>query len=236
VVNVPQLEILHLSYDYPDGHQALMDISFQVDAGEHVALIGANGAGKSTLLMHLNGTLQGSGEVRISGLSISRSSLGLIRAQVGIVFQNPDDQLFSPTVFEDVAFGPMYQGLSGETIRKRVTGALAQVGMSWSVDRTPYTLSYGEKKRVALATVLSMQPEVLALDEPTVGLDPRGKREMKELLKHQSQTLMIATHDLELVRDLTSRALLLSSGKLVAVGDTSEILSDEDLLSNHGMI
>lgn len=229
------LEVRHLSFDYPDGRRALQDISFRVEEGEKVALLGANGAGKSTLLMHLNGILQGDGQVLVKGMQVNKDNLGAIRAAVGLVFQNPDDQLFSSTVFEDVAYGPRYQGLRPEDVQGRVGAALAAVGMEGFDDRNPYYLSNGEKKRIATATVLSMRVEVLLLDEPTASLDPRGKRELIAFLTRQPQTMLVATHDLHLASQLASRAILLSRGQVVFDGDLSRILADEEMLAEHGL-
>lgn len=232
---IPIIEIDHLTYAYPDGKQALYDICLRIDGGEKVAVIGANGAGKSTLLLHCNGILDGSSRVSVKGLEMVKDNLGRIRALVGLVFQNPDDQLFSPTVFEDVAYGPHYQGLDEVTIRQRAVQALSAVGMSDYVERNPYHLSNGEKKRIAIATVLSMQPEVLVFDEPTAGLDPRGRRELIEVLRALPQTMLIATHDLGLAECLTPRTVVLDQGRIVADGATAEILKDARLLEAHGL-
>ncbi|MCU0519895.1 MAG: energy-coupling factor ABC transporter ATP-binding protein [Anaerolineae bacterium] len=206
-----------------------------VAQGEKVALVGANGAGKSTLIGHLNGVLRGSGTVRIDGLEMDKANLGRIRALVGVVFQDPDDQLFSPTVFEDVAFGPTYQGHDKPTIRRKAHQALEAVHMGDYAGRNPYHLSSGEKKRIAIATVLSMDPRILVLDEPTAGLDPRSRRELIELLLELPQTMVIATHDLALVERLTSRTVVLGGGEVAAEGSTPAILEDEDLLARHGL-
>jgi cobalt/nickel transport system ATP-binding protein len=229
------IRIRHLSYTYPDGKQALEDINLQVIPGEKIALLGANGAGKSTLLGHLNGVLTGQGDIEVAGLALNQRSLGRIRSLVGMVFQNPDDQLFSPTVFDDVAYGPIYQGLDPAEVAEKVAGALRAVGLSDYSARNPYHLSGGEKKRVAIATVLSMDPHILVFDEPSSGLDPRARRELIELLRQLPQTLLIATHDLDLAAQLASRAVLLDRGRIVADGPCSKILCDEDLLWRHGM-
>lgn len=231
----PIIDIRHLSFNYPDGKQALNDICLSILPGEKVALIGANGAGKSTLVLNLNGIFQGSGQIRIQGLAVEKSNLGKIRASVGVVFQNPDDQLFSSTVFEDVAYGPTYQGFEKKVIQVKVEQALAAVHMAEFADRNPYHLSGGEKKRVAIATVLSMQPEILVFDEPTAGLDPRARRELIELLQELPQTMVIATHDLRLAQILTPRTVVLSQGKIAADGATDAILGDEELLFSHGL-
>ncbi len=200
-----------------------------------MALVGPNGAGKSTLLLHLNGILQGEGSVRVMGQEVIEPHLARIRAQVGLVFQDPDDQLFSPTVFDDVAFGPLYAGLSEEEVRRRAAWALAQVGLEGYAERVSHHLSLGEKKRVAIATVLSMRPKILALDEPTAGLDPHTRRRLIGLLKELPQTMIIATHDLELVMEVFPRTVILDEGLVVADGPTDELLTDRRLLEAHGL-
>jgi cobalt/nickel transport system ATP-binding protein len=219
-----------LSYTYPDGKIALQDIDLQLFPGEKTALVGANGAGKSTLLLHLNGVLAGAGEIRVAGLELNKHTIGQVRARVGLVFQNPDDQLFSSTVFEDVAYGPIYQGLSKAVIEERVLQALAAVHMQDYAPQNPYHLSGGEKKRIAIATVLSMQPQILVFDEPTAGLDPRSRRELISLLHELPQTMLIATHDMALVEQLTPRVIVLNRGRVAADGPTAAILKDEPLL------
>lgn len=231
----PIVEVSDLSFWYPDGRQALSGVNLRVLPGERVSIVGANGAGKSTLLYHLNGILTGSGQVQIAGMELNKKNLTQIRALIGVVFQNPDDQLFSPTVYEDVAYGPIYQGLDRSAVQQRVAEALAAVGMSDYVDRIPYHLSAGEKKRVAIATVLSMQPRILVFDEPTAGLDPRARRELIELLRELPQTVLIATHDLNLVEQLTPRTVVLHQGRIVADAATAAILADEELLTAHGL-
>jgi len=230
------IEIKGLSHTYPDGHQALREIDLVVHVGESVAFVGPNGAGKSTLLLHLNGILRSNdGAVKVLGLPVKDKHLKWIRSKVGLVFQEPEDQLFSPTVFDDVAFGPLNLGCSEDETRRRVRRALQQVGMSGSGDRSPYHLSVGEKKRVAIATVLTMGPEVLALDEPTSNLDPRGRWELIELLLRLPLTKVIASHDLEMVRALCERTILLDEGRVVADDVTPRILSDLSLLASHGL-
>lgn len=231
----PALEIDNLSYRYPDGTPALQDIRLRIMSGERVALIGPNGAGKSTLLLHLNGILHGTGQVRIFGLPCDKQHLTRIRALVGLVFQSPDDQLFSPTVYEDVAYGPIYQGLVEAQVTERVEAALTAVGMQRYADRMPYHLSLGEKKRIAVASVLSMQPHILAFDEPSAGMDPRTKRNLLDLIKSLPQTLLVATHDLDLVRALLPRSIILDNGRIAADGPTSEVLGDGRLLDEHGL-
>ncbi|MGE0539959.1 MAG: energy-coupling factor ABC transporter ATP-binding protein, partial [Dehalococcoidia bacterium] len=205
-----------LDYAYPDGTPALRGIDLHVQTGERVALVGPNGAGKSTLLLHLNGTIRGHGDVFVEGIRVDDPTLPRVRALVGLVFQNPDDQLFSPTVFDDVAYGPLYMGLPIEEIRARVTNALAAVDMSGFEDRMPHHLSIGQKKRIALATVLSMNPSILALDEPSAGLDPRARRTLVDLLRCLPQTLIASTHDMRLVRDVFDRVIILDEGRIVA--------------------
>jgi len=231
------IEIERLSFSYPDGRRALSDISLRVEAGERVALVGPNGAGKSTLLLHLNGILRPvDGVIRVDGLPLTERTVGQIRAMVGLVFQNPDDQLFSPRVFEDVAFGPLHMGLPEDEVRARVERALAAVDMSAYADRTSYHLSLGEKKRIALATVLSMNPRVLALDEPSSGLDPRARRSLIRLLQGlNGQTLLIASHDMRLVRELCPRMVILDGGTIVADGPTESLITDSALLEQHGL-
>jgi cobalt/nickel transport system ATP-binding protein len=229
------IEICNLSFAYPDGHQGLRDVSLNVQSGEKVALVGPNGAGKSTLLLHLNGILRGEGIVRVMGQEVIKPHLARIRAQVGLVFQDPDDQLFSPTVFEDVAFGPLYAGLPEVEIRNRVGWALAQVGLGEYAERVSHHLSLGEKKRAAIASVLSMQPDVLALDEPTSGLDPRTRRRLIGLLQELPQTMLVATHDMRMVAEVFPRVIILDGGQVVADGQTDELLTDKELLDTHGL-
>ena len=230
------IRVHHLHYKYPDGFEALKGIELAVGPGEKVALIGPNGAGKSTLMLHLNGINEPShGEVWISGLKVERKVLKRIRSEVGLVFQDPDDQLFSPTVFDDVAFGPLHMGVAEHEIHHRVEKALAAVGMSGFEQRMPHHLSIGQRKRVALATVLSMDPSVLVLDEPSAGLDPRGRRELIELLRGMEQTMLVSTHDMRLVAEVFPRTVIVDGGAVVADGPSQGILADEDLLVKHGM-
>ena len=233
------VELLNLSYRYPDGSVALGGISFSMDAGERVALIGPNGAGKSTLLLHLNGLLPErpgvAAAVTICGVAVSPANYPRVRKNVGLLFQDPDDQLFCPTVFEDVAFGPRQFGLAGAALADKVGAALAQVGLAGYEHRPPHHLSRGEKRRVCLAGVLICEPAVLALDEPTTDLDPRGRRELKALLRQLPAAQLIATHDLELVVENCTRALLLDRGTIVADGPPSALLADEELMLAHGL-
>jgi cobalt/nickel transport system ATP-binding protein len=230
------VELEHVHFTYPDGFEALHGIDLAIARGEKVALVGPNGAGKSTLMLHLNGIyLPSHGRVRIGGVMVSRQSVKRIRAEVGIVFQDPDDQLFSPTVFDDVAFGPLHMGVPEVEIHGRVDRALAAVGMSGLERRLPHHLSVGQRKRVALATVLSMDPSVLAFDEPSAGLDPRGRRELIGLLRSLSQTLVVSTHDMRLVQEVFPRTVIMDGGRIVADGTTDTILSDDGLLEAHGL-
>ncbi|MBN2305676.1 MAG: ABC transporter ATP-binding protein [Anaerolineae bacterium] len=231
------IEIDDLSFSYPDGRQALDNVSLHVAQNEKVALVGPNGAGKSTLMLHLNGILRSSaGRIQVGGLALNDKNLGQIRAWLGLVFQNPDDQLFSPTVFQDVAFGPLHMGLPEAEVRARVDRALAAVGMDDFADRASFHLSVGEKKRIAIATVLSMDPQILVLDEPSAGLDPRSRRDLIGLLHDlDQQTMLISTHDMRLVADLCSRTVVLDGGRVVSDGPTAEILYDSDLMERHGL-
>jgi len=229
-------EIEHLSFAYGDGHQALRDVSLGIRPGEKVALVGPNGAGKSTLMLHLNGILRpNSGAVRVGGLTLDDKTVGRVRARVGLVFQDPDDQLFSPTVFDDVAFGPIYQGLAEREVRARVARALADVHMQEYIDRVSHHLSVGEKKRIAIATVLAMEPEFLVLDEPTAGLDPRARRGLITLLRALPQTMLISTHDLRMVAELLPRTVVMDGGRIMADRPTAEALADAALLAAHGL-
>jgi len=225
----------NLSFNYPDGQQALTDVNLTVHQGETVALIGPNGAGKSTLLLHLNGILRSNGVVKIFGRQVDDKNLRWVRSKVGLVFENPDDQLFSPTVFEDVAFGPMNIGYSEAEVRQSVTSALDWVGMAGYEQRSPHHLSVGEKKRIAIATVLSMSSEILVIDEPTSNLDPRSKWSLIGLLKRLPMTKIVASHDLELVKALCPRTIVLDHGQVIADGATSHILADTPLLRAHGL-
>jgi cobalt/nickel transport system ATP-binding protein len=224
-----------LSFRYPDGRRALREVSLELYPGDKVALVGPNGAGKSTLLLHLNGILEGEGTITVAGRAVTRANLAQIRAQVGLVFQNPDDQLFSPTVFEDVAFGPLHMGLPEGEIRQRVARALEMVGMSAYGNRLSHHLSTGEKKRIAIATVLSMEPEILALDEPTAGLDPRARRSLIRLLAELPLTMLVSTHDMQLVRELFPRMVIMDEGEIVADGPTESLLNNTNLLESHGL-
>ena len=229
------LQVHDLHFSYHDGLAALRGVSFEMCEGEQVALVGPNGAGKSTLMLHLNGILSGHGEVTVGGNALTRDNLPAIRAMVGLVFQNPDDQLFSPTVFEDVAFGPLHMGLPMDEIESRVKSALEAVRMSSFRDRLSHHLSVGEKKRIAIATVLSMNPQILILDEPSAGLDPRGRRTLINLLRELPITMLVSTHDMRLVQELFPRTIVMDEGQIVADGKTKDILQNEELLTAHGL-
>jgi cobalt/nickel transport system ATP-binding protein len=231
----PTLLVQNLSFSYPDGHMALRDVSLRIDPCEKVALVGPNGAGKSTLMLHLNGILDGQGQVQVAGLPVSKPNLPMIRAKVGMVFQNPDDQLFSPTVFEDVAFGPLHMGLGEDEVRSRVARALEQVAMGNYTDRLSHHLSMGEKKRVSIATVLSMDPEILVLDEPSAGLDPRARRALITQLRELPITMLVSTHDMGMVSELFPRMVIMDEGRIVADGPTDVLMSDTALLEAHGL-
>ena len=233
----PAIFITGLSFLYPDGHPALSEIDLSIEKDERVALVGPNGAGKSTLLLHLNGIMTASpGKRSLFGIELNEQNLGRIRSLVGQVFQQPDDQLFSPTVFEDVAYGPIYMGLPSSEIETRVKNALASVHMENYAQRVPFHLSTGEKKRISIATVLSMDSQILALDEPTAGLDPRARSDLIWLLEELDQTMLIATHDLDFARQTCGRTIVMDKGRIVADGSTSTILDDQQLLIEHGLV
>ena len=233
------IEITNLQYRYHDGTEALRGISFRVLPGECLALLGPNGSGKSTLLLHLNGLLpeklSGDGAVKIFGEAVATENLEKIRRQIGLVFQDPDDQLVCPTVAADVAFGPQQLGLSEAEIAARVKKSLAQVGLAGFEERATHHLSHGEKRRACLAGVLACEPAVLVLDEPTSDLDPRGRREFKAMLRQLPATKLIATHDLELAVELCARTIILDHGQIIADGRTVELLADEQLMLAHGL-
>ncbi len=223
--------VTNLQHVYPDGTVAIRDVSFRITHGESVAVIGANGAGKSTLLQHLNGYLEPTGgEIQIGDTPLSKNTLPGIRRTVGMVFQNPDDQLFMPTVFDDVAFGPLNLGLTGEHVDKKVAESLDLVGARHLRDKPPYHLSGGEKKRVAIATVLAMSPDILVMDEPTSGLDPHARRQLIELLKKFHHTKIFTSHDLDMVLELCERTIILHEGLIRADGPTAEIFRNDELL------
>jgi cobalt/nickel transport system ATP-binding protein len=230
------IKVKNLECTYPDGTKALKGIDLDIFNHESVGLIGPNGAGKSTLLLHLNGVLGGrQGSVEILGMKVEEKNLIKIRQKVAIVFQQPDDQLFMPTVFDDVAFGPINAGYGEEKVREKVKKALKEVDMKGHEKRCSHHLSFGEKKRISLATVLSMQPEILILDEPTSNLDPRARRHLIELLKNLNLTKIVAGHDLELILEICSRVILLDEGKIVANGGAREVMNNKSLMESHGL-
>ncbi|MBK9746083.1 MAG: ABC transporter ATP-binding protein [Chloroflexi bacterium] len=231
------LDIREVKFQYPDGQQALRGLTLGVAHSERVALVGANGSGKSTLLLHLNGILRAaSGSVTINGVPLTDQSIPQIRAWVGLVFQNPDDQLFSPRVYDDVAFAPRYRGLPENEVRDRVQHALGLVSMEAYADRISHHLSIGEKKRIALATVLTMDTRLLVLDEPSAGLDPRARRSLITLLQSfTKQTLLISTHDMRLAAELCTRAVVLDAGQVVADGAVESVLYARELMERHGL-
>lgn len=239
---IPAVRVAGLVYEYPDGRRALDGVNLTIAPGESTALVGPNGAGKSTFLLHLNGLLPGrralgrraSPSVWIDGLDASRAGAA-VRRKVGLLFQDPDDQLFSTTVLEDVAFGPLNLGMARDEARRLALECLGRVGLAEAADRPPHHLSFGERKRVCLAGVLACSPSVLVLDEPTANLDPRGRRRFMELIGSLPATRLIATHDLEMVLELCPRTVLLDAGKVVADGPSREILGDEALMEAHGL-
>ena len=236
-MNMPSLEIKELAFAYPDGNQALYGVNLSIQKGERVALLGPNGAGKTTLVMHMNGILPTShGSIHVAGQLVdskNKESIKQIRSKVGIVFQDPDDQLFMPTVGEDVAFGPYNMGLRDAELSKVVDEALELVGMSEFKDRPPHHLSFGQRRRVAVATVLAMKPEILILDEPSSNLDPASRRELADILRSLDITIVMVTHDLPYAFELCERSVILSGGIIVADNDTKVILKDQALLKSH---
>ncbi|MHC1696043.1 MAG: energy-coupling factor ABC transporter ATP-binding protein [Eubacteriales bacterium] len=231
------LNITSLDYSYPDGTPVLNGISLDIASGESVGLIGANGAGKTTLLLLICGLLTpSSGEISVFGTRLSKKAIPEIRKSVGLVFQNPDNQLFTTSVREDVSFGPRNLGLSMQDVEERVTQSLEQCGITRLADKAPYRLSDGEKRKSALASVLSMRPRLLLLDEPTATLDPRSRRQLSELLPTLSQTKLIASHDLELIGHVCDRVIVLSGGRIAAQGKAGDIVRDKALLEENGLM
>ncbi len=233
-MTAPVLDVVGLRFSYPDGQAALRGVDLHVHSGERVALLGPNGAGKTTLVHHLNGLLTPTGgSVQVSGLPVTRENLREIRCRVGLVFQDPDDQLFMPSVRDDVAFGPANLGLRGAALDARVEAALEAVGMVDAIDRPPHHLSFGQRRKVAVATVLAMEPQILVLDEPSSNLDPASRRELAEIVLGLDVTVLMVTHDLPYAVQLCERALVLSTGRVVADGPTREILTDRELMARH---
>ncbi|HEY4359849.1 MAG TPA: ABC transporter ATP-binding protein [Bryobacteraceae bacterium] len=222
------IDVRNLHYRYPDGTVALHGIDFHLDAGECVALLGANGSGKTTLVLHLNGLLQGEGSVEVCGLPVNKETLPQVRSKVGLVFQDSDEQLFMPTVLEDVAFGPLNLGLTPPQASARAKQCLEQVGMAEALHKAPYHLSAGEKRRVAIAGVLAMEPEILVLDEPTTFLDPPGQRSLTRLLRDLPQAKLLVTHDVNFASALATRAVFLEKGRVAGEGSVDEIVTRFD--------
>ncbi len=235
-MSAPVFNLTGVRHRYPDGTVALDGIDLIVRAGETVALLGPNGAGKSTLLLHLNGVLRATeGSMSVEGVALSDDTVSGVRSRVGMVFQDPDDQLFMTTLYDDVAFGPLNMGLARDEVDRRVHRALHQVGLADAASRPAQHLSFGQRKRAAVATVLSMEPPVLVLDEPTSNLDPRARREMIELLRALPATKVLATHDMALAADLCTRAVVIDGGRVVADGPMDAVMGDGALLKAHGL-
>jgi len=229
------IEIEDFTYKYPDGTAALSDITLSVEHGQKVALIGPNGAGKSTLLLVMAGFIKGTGKVLIDGMEINRKNLKKIRTCLGSCLENPDDQLFMPTLFDDVAFGPLNMGLASEQVKTCVTDALATVGLAQMADKAPHHLSAGQKRAAAIATILAMSPKIITLDEPDGSLDPRNRDNLIKLLRSLPQTLVIATCNMSFAAALADRAVLLDNGRVIADGDAKQVMSDSALMSAHGL-
>lgn len=229
------ITVKELQYTYPDGTKALDGASFNVEEGERVAVVGGNGAGKTTLMLHLNGILRGGGTVTVAGLTVGRSPINNIRRAVGVVFQDPDDQLFMPTVLEDVAFGLLNAGYDPDVAKEKAIAVLKDLGADYLLNREPRELSVGEKKRVSLACVLALEPQVLALDEPAAGLDPRGRRGLLLTIKRINASIIIATHDLELALELCSQAFILGGGRIIREGTPVELFADWELMDANAL-
>ena len=229
------IEARGVTFRYPDGHAALDGLDLSVSHGERIAVLGPNGAGKTTFMLHLNGLLTGGGHLHVAGLDVAADTLHELRARVGLVFQDPDDQLFMPSVSEDVAFGPLNMGLEAAEVQVRIDRALAAVGMSHVADSAQHQLSMGQRRRVAIATVLAMEPSLLVLDEPSANLDPRARRELLDVLAAIERTLVIVTHDLPFAAELCDRAVILADGRIVADGPCEQILADTTTLARHDL-
>lgn len=231
-----QLEVNNLSFSYPDGNNAINDISFTIQEGESIGIIGANGAGKSTLLMLLLGILNlNKGEILVEGVKLEKRNLALIREKMGMVFQNPDDQLFFTNVYEDIAFGPRNYNLNESEVRERVIEALYKVGASSLKDRSSFKLSGGEKRLVSIASILAMRPKILIMDEPSSALDPKSRRRLINLLNSFKETKIITSHDLDMILDTCNRILVMKEGKIIADGESKKVLLDFELLDNCGL-
>lgn len=234
VLNNLALSVKNLKYAYPDGHQALFGVDLDLAFGSRLALLGPNGAGKTTLVLHLNGIIETiSGSVEVAGILVDKKNMKEVRRRVGIVFQDPDDQLFMPTVYDDVAFGPLNLGLTDEEVKQRVNKALEKVKMQAFVDRPPHHLSFGQRRRVAVATVLAMEPDILVLDEPSSNLDPASRRELSEILLGLDVTLLMVTHDIPYALEICPETAILNNGKIVARGGTRELLSNNELMAEN---
>lgn len=230
------VEFRDVYYCYPDGTSALNSISFRISHGESVGIVGANGAGKSTLLMHINGyLLPAEGRIIIGDLQLDKRTRQDVRKKVGLVFQNPDDQLFMPTVFDDVAFGPLNLGISPDRVTEQVAEALGTVGCLKLKDKPPHHLSLGQKSAVAIAAVIAMHPDILVMDEPAANLDPKSRRQLINLLKGFEHTKIVASHDLDLILDVCKRCIVIKEGQIVADGPTEGILSDKALLEENNL-
>jgi len=229
------IEIENFSYGYPDGTMALSEINLSIEHGQKVVLIGPNGAGKSTLLLTMAGFIKGTGKVFVDGLQVNRKNLKKIRTCIGSCLENPDDQLFMPTLFDDVSFGPLNMGLGAEQVKKRVADALQTVGLAGMADKAPHHLSAGQKRAAAIATILSMTPRIITLDEPDGSLDPRNRNNLIKLLGNLTQTLIIATCNMNFAAAIADRAVLMDKGRIVADGNAREIMSDAGLMSGHGL-
>jgi cobalt/nickel transport system ATP-binding protein len=228
--------VKNLSYTYPDGTNALNRVSFEIHSGESIALVGSNGAGKSTLLLHLNRIIENQrGSIEIQGKVLNKKNVKEIRKRVGLVFQDPENQLFMSTVFDDIAFGPINMGLSEKEVHKRVKSALRKINLDGYDDRCPHHLSFGEKKKIAMATVLSIEPDILLLDEPTSNLDPYARRKMIDMLANLHSTKIIASHDIEMLLEICDRCILLDHGKIAAIGKVEDVLTNTNLLREHGL-
>ncbi len=229
------VELNNVSYHYPDGVEALININLTIQKQEKVAVIGPNGAGKSTLITLLNGVRKAEGEIRILEYPVVKKNFPVIRAMIGIVFQNPDDQLFCPTIYEDIAFGPLNSGFSEEDIEKSVQDALEEVDLKGYENRSSFHLSFGERKRASIATILALKPEIIAMDEPTSNLDPAHRRKIIGWIKNRQETFIVTSHDLDMIWETCSRAVILNKGKIVADGTAKEILSDKIMLEENDL-